>query len=64
MTRERCVRSRLLALALPALAQAQSCGDDASGFEAWKQQFAQTAAASGVGPAGLDALAERFGKAE
>lgn len=54
--------SRLLGLAvllaLPGLAAAQSCGDDASGFEAWKQSFAQTAAASGVGQAGLDALAQ------
>lgn len=45
----------LLATASPALAQ--SCGNDASGFEAWKAGFAQTAAASGVGQAGLDALA-------
>ena len=47
----------LLALALPAAATAQSCGNDASGFEAWKQEFAQAAAAQGVGSQGLDALA-------
>ena len=38
-------------------ASAQSCGDDASGFEAWKAAFAQTASASGVGERGLAALA-------
>jgi membrane-bound lytic murein transglycosylase B len=47
----------LLALALPAAAAAQSCGNDASGFEAWKQEFAQAAASQGVGQRGLDALA-------
>ncbi len=46
-----------IAMALPAAALAQSCGDDASGFEAWKAGFAQTAQANGVGPAGLQALA-------
>jgi membrane-bound lytic murein transglycosylase B len=47
----------LLALALPAAATAQtSCGNDGSGFEAWKQEFAQLAIANGVGQAGLDAL--------
>jgi membrane-bound lytic murein transglycosylase B len=46
-----------ITMALPAAAQAQSCGDDASGFEAWKAGFAQTAQASGVGQAGLQALA-------
>lgn len=44
------------ALALPSAALAQGCGNDASGFEAWKQGFAQTAAASGVGERGLQAL--------
>ncbi len=47
----------VLALCLPSAALAQSCGDDASGFEPWKQQFAQVAAANGVGQRGLDALA-------
>lgn len=46
------------ALALPAAAQALTCGNDASGFEAWKQEFAQLAAANGVGQRGLDALAQ------
>ncbi len=53
----RTILAATLALALPAAALAQSCGDDASGFDAWKAQFAQTAAANGVGQAGLDALA-------
>jgi membrane-bound lytic murein transglycosylase B len=43
---------------LPGLAAAQSCGNDASGFETWKQGFAQVAAANGVGERGLAALAE------
>jgi membrane-bound lytic murein transglycosylase B len=53
------LRSLALAamLALPAAAQALTCGDDASGFEAWKQEFAQLASANGVGQRGLDALA-------
>jgi membrane-bound lytic murein transglycosylase B len=42
-------------LAAPALAA--PCGNDASGFNAWKQAFAQEAAAAGVGNAGLQALA-------
>ena len=47
----------LLALALPAAAAAQvSCGNDASGFSAWKQEFAALAAANGVGERGLTAL--------
>ena len=43
------------ALASPALAA--QCGNDSSGFAAWKQAFAQEAAAAGVGQAGLQALA-------
>jgi membrane-bound lytic murein transglycosylase B len=47
----------LLALALPAAASAQvSCGNDAGGFEPWKQEFAQLAVANGVGERGLAAL--------
>ena len=42
-------------LASPTLAA--PCGNDASGFAAWKQAFAQEAAAAGVGAAGLQALA-------
>jgi membrane-bound lytic murein transglycosylase B len=34
-----------------------SCGNDAAGFDAWKGEFAQFAAANGVGEAGLGALA-------
>nr|WP_245218925.1 lytic murein transglycosylase [Rubellimicrobium aerolatum] len=45
-----------MALALPAAAQALTCGDDASGFEAWKGEFAAIAAANGVGERGLSAL--------
>lgn len=50
----------LLAAALAALtspAFAAQCGNDSSGFNAWKQAFAQEAAAAGVGQAGLQALA-------
>lgn len=45
----------LIAFASPALAA--QCGNDGSGFAAWKQAFAQEAAAAGVGQAGLQALA-------
>ena len=38
-------------------AAAAPCGNDGSGFNAWKQQFAQEAVAQGVGQRGLDALA-------
>lgn len=50
----------LLAAALTALASpilAAQCGNDSSGFTAWKQAFAQEAAAAGVRQAGLQALA-------
>jgi membrane-bound lytic murein transglycosylase B len=36
---------------------AATCGNDASGFARWKQEFAAEAAAAGVGQAGLQALA-------
>ena len=42
-------------LASPALAA--PCGNNASGFEAWKAAFAREAAAAGVGQRGLQALA-------
>ena len=42
---------------LAAPAAAAPCGNDAGGFATWKQQFAQEAAAAGVGQAGLNALA-------
>lgn len=45
----------LAALCTPA--DAAQCGNDASGFAAWKQAFAQEAAAAGVGQSGLQALA-------
>lgn len=48
----------LTALALSAgTALAAPCGNDASGFSAWKSAFAQEAAAAGVGPRGQQALA-------
>lgn len=37
---------------------AAPCGNDAAGFDAWKQAFAAEAAAQGVGQAGLQALAD------
>src|SRR5579862_9521028 len=37
-------------------ARAAQCGNGASGFEAWKQQFAGEARAKGVGAAGISAL--------
>ena len=40
--------------AAPALAA--QCGNDASGWEGWKQQFGQEAAAAGIGQRGLQAL--------
>lgn len=45
----------LALVATPALAA--QCGNDASGWERWKQQFGQEAAAVGIGQAGLNALA-------
>ncbi|EET47359.1 lytic transglycosylase domain-containing protein [Thalassobium sp. R2A62] len=41
--------------ATPAIAA--QCGNDASGFDRWKSQFSQEAAAQGVGQRGLNALA-------
>ena len=37
---------------------AAPCGDGADGFETWKKQFAQEAAAHGVAPRALDALSQ------
>jgi len=52
--------TRLGAVAVLALASttsfAATCGNDASGFERWKQDFAAEAAAIGVGQRGLQAL--------
>ena len=47
----------LLALTTATAADAAQCGNDASGFNAWKQAFASEAAAAGVGQRGLQALA-------
>ncbi len=47
----------LVAILFAAPAIAAQCGDDASGFDRWKAQFAQEAAAVGIGRGGLDALA-------
>ncbi|UWQ20190.1 lytic transglycosylase domain-containing protein [Jannaschia sp. W003] len=44
-------------LASATTAAAASCGNDASGFERWKGEFAQEARAAGVGQRGLEALA-------
>ncbi|MEM1302565.1 MAG: lytic murein transglycosylase [Pseudomonadota bacterium] len=47
-----------LALCLiPTGAFAAQCGNDSSGWSAWKSAFAAQAQAAGVGPAGLSALA-------
>jgi len=40
-----------------AQAGAATCGNDASGFESWKAQFAPIAKAGGIGSSGLSALA-------
>lgn len=48
----------VLAAATTGGAQAASCGKNAGGFEAWKAEFAQEAAANGVGRKGLAALAK------
>lgn len=56
------VRAGLLGAAIITLslvggpALAASCGNNAGGFETWKAQFSQEAAARGVGPRALDAL--------
>lgn len=42
---------------IAATAQAATCGNDASGFATWQQQFAAEAQAAGIGQAGLQALA-------
>ena len=48
----------IIALTASTAAIAQvSCGNDGSGFEAWKGEFSQLASANGVGQAGLQALA-------
>ena len=53
----RCIALFASLLLTTTAASAATCGNDAGGFAAWKQQFAQEAAAQGVGQRGLDALA-------
>lgn len=51
------ILSLLFAAAMAPSVQAAQCGNDGSGFERWKQQFASEAAAKGIGQRGLAALA-------
>ncbi|WP_458791298.1 lytic murein transglycosylase [Yoonia sp. MH D7] len=51
------VAATLSILAVSGAANAATCGNDANGFNTWKQQFAGEAAAAGVGQRGLQALA-------
>ncbi|MEM8822011.1 MAG: lytic murein transglycosylase [Pseudomonadota bacterium] len=52
------IRALAVSFALTAApALAAQCGNDASGWSAWKQAFAQEAAAVGIGQPGLQALA-------
>ena len=46
-----------LAVAFASPAQAATCGNTSAGFNAWKAQTAQEAAAKGIGQRGLSALA-------
>lgn len=50
------MRAAIVALFLTAQSAIASCGNDASGFAAWKAQFAAQASANGVGAKGLRAL--------
>lgn len=55
------IRAALLlcfAFALPHTALAAQCGNDSTGFDAWKAQFAQEATRAGVGQRGLEALSQ------
>jgi lytic murein transglycosylase len=45
------------ALAIAGSAMAATCGNTAAGFDTWKAQFASEASRAGVGPRGLQALA-------
>jgi membrane-bound lytic murein transglycosylase B len=57
MFRSTALKAATLVLGLAATpALAAQCGNDASGWERWKQQFAQEAAAAGIGQRGLSAL--------
>ncbi len=46
-----------LAFTIPTVSLGLTCGNDASGFNRWKAEFAPIAAAQGVGQRGLQALA-------
>lgn len=50
-------RAAILSICTASTGFAATCGNDTSGFERWKQQFGQEAAAQGVGQRGLAALA-------
>ncbi|MBX3579237.1 MAG: lytic transglycosylase family protein [Rhizobiaceae bacterium] len=52
----RILAAAVVALGMAGAAQAASCGKDASGFEAWKEGFAQQAKSAGVKSRGLKAL--------
>ena len=45
-----------LALGFAGAAQAATCGNTSSGYQAWKQEFAAEAQQAGVGQRGIDAL--------
>lgn len=51
------ILSTAAALGMAGSVSAAPCGNDGSGFNAWKQAFASEARAEGVGQRGLDALA-------
>lgn len=51
------IAALLSAVTFSGTAMAATCGNDASGFNAWKQQFGTEAANAGVGQRGLQALA-------
>lgn len=51
------ITAAVLAISTATSAYAAQCGNDASGFNAWKAAFANEAAAAGVGQRGLQALA-------
>ncbi len=53
----RLILSTIAAALIGTSSIAAPCGNDSSGFDAWKQAFAAEAAAQGVGQAGLAALA-------
>lgn len=52
-----CAIVTALSIGAPLAATAATCGNDASGFSRWQQEFAVEASAEGVGQEGLRALA-------